>query len=39
MGGWIANVILGVVCGIRANRGEWAAYPIIGNMCLPKNVS
>src|SRR5271167_1218637 len=27
MGGWIANVILGVVYGI----------PIIGNMCLPKS--
>jgi uncharacterized membrane protein len=30
MGGWIVNVILGIVCGIKANRGEWAAYPIIG---------
>jgi|GEM_PF-893481 len=39
MGGWIVNVILGVVYGIRAKRGEWAAYPIIGNMCLPKNGS
>ena len=39
MGGWIVNVILGIVYGIKANRGEWAAYPIIGNWFLPKNVS
>jgi hypothetical protein len=39
MGGWIANATLGVVYGIRAKRAEWAGYPIIGNMCLPKNVS
>jgi hypothetical protein len=25
MGGWIASVIPGIVYGIRANRGEWAA--------------
>ena len=24
MGGWVVNVILGVVYAIRANRGEWA---------------
>jgi uncharacterized protein len=34
--GWVANVILGIVYGIKANRGEWAGYPIIGNWCLPK---
>jgi uncharacterized Tic20 family protein len=38
MGGWVANVILGVVYGIKANRGEWAGYPIIGRWCLPKVV-
>ncbi len=36
MGGWVANVILGIVYGIKANRGEWAAYPIIGQWLLPK---
>jgi uncharacterized Tic20 family protein len=36
VGGWVANVILGVVYGIKANRGEWAGYPIIGRWCLPK---
>jgi uncharacterized protein len=39
MGGWIVNVILGVLYGIKANRGEWAAYPIIGQWLLPKEVS
>ena len=34
--GWVANVILGIVYGIKANRGEWAGYPIIGKWCLPK---
>jgi uncharacterized Tic20 family protein len=36
MGGWIVNVILGIVYGVKANRGEWAAYPIIGKWLLPK---
>jgi uncharacterized Tic20 family protein len=36
MGGWVANVILGIVYGIKANRGEWAAYPLIGKWLLPK---
>jgi uncharacterized membrane protein len=35
--GWVANVILGVMYGIKANRGEWAGYPIIGKWCLPKS--
>src|SRR6266480_6597835 len=35
---WIADVILGVVYGIKANRGEWAGYPIIGRWCIPKLV-
>jgi hypothetical protein len=39
MGGWIVNVILGIVYGIKANRGEWAAYPIIGQWFLPKDAS
>jgi hypothetical protein len=36
MGGWIVHVILGIVYGINANRGEWAAYPLIGRWSLPK---
>ncbi|MHB8503483.1 MAG: DUF4870 domain-containing protein [Candidatus Acidiferrales bacterium] len=34
--GWVANVILGIMYGMKANRGEWAVYPIIGKWCLPK---
>ncbi|MGC1485487.1 MAG: DUF4870 domain-containing protein [Candidatus Acidiferrum sp.] len=34
--GWFANVVLGIMYGIKANRGEWAGYPIIGKWCLPK---
>lgn len=34
--GWVANVTLGIVYGIKANRGEWAAYPVIGKWLLPK---
>ena len=37
--GWIVNVILGIVYGIKAKRGEWAAYPIIGQWFLPKEAS
>ena len=36
MGGWIVQVILGIVYGINASRGEWAAYPLIGQWSLPK---
>jgi uncharacterized Tic20 family protein len=36
VGSWVANVILGAVYGIKANRGEWASYPIIGRWCLGK---
>ena len=37
MGGWVVNVILGVVYGIRANRGEWATYPVYGKWLLPRS--
>lgn len=36
LGGWVTNVILGVVYGIKAQRGEWARYPLIGRWCIPK---
>ena len=29
-GMWMANLILGIVYCIKANRGEWAAYPLFG---------
>ncbi|HXZ26771.1 MAG TPA: DUF4870 domain-containing protein [Terriglobales bacterium] len=31
MGGGLACLILGILYGIKANNGEWAAYPLIGN--------
>ena len=34
--GWVANLVLGIVYGIKANQGEWAGYPIIGKWLLPK---
>jgi uncharacterized protein len=34
MGGWVVNLILGIVYGIKANNGEWAGYPIIGRILL-----
>jgi uncharacterized protein len=30
LGGWVINLVLGIVYGIKANRGEWAGYPLIG---------
>lgn len=35
MGGWVVNVILGVVYAVKANRGEWATYPVFGKWLLP----
>lgn len=34
MGGWVVNLILGIVYGVKANRGEWAGYPLIGRLLL-----
>lgn len=34
--GWVANLTLGIVYGIKANRGEWAQYPVIGRWILSK---
>lgn len=30
-GGGLASLILGIVYGIKANNGEWAGYPLLGN--------
>jgi len=38
MAGWVTNLVLGIMYGVKANRGEWAAYPVIGKWCLPKPV-
>ncbi len=34
MGGWLVNVILGIVYGIKANKGEWAQFPLVGGWIL-----
>jgi len=31
MGGGLATLILGILYGIKANNGEWAAYPVVGD--------
>jgi len=28
--GWFVTFTLGIVYGIKANKGDWAAYPVIG---------
>jgi len=38
MGGWVVNLILGIVYGIKANHGEWAGYPVLGRLLLPDQV-
>ena len=32
MGGWALVLVLAVVYGIKAGRGEWAGYPLIGRV-------
>jgi len=34
MGGWVIGLVLAIVYGIKANRGEWAAYPVIGRWAM-----
>jgi uncharacterized membrane protein len=36
MGGWVLNVVLGIVFAIKANHGEWAKYPVIGDFVLQR---
>lgn len=36
--GWLVNMILGIVYGIRASKGEWAQIPLIGPRILRKTV-
>lgn len=38
MGGWLVNLILGIVYGIKANKGEWAQLPLVGGWILNKVV-
>src|SRR6201984_936558 len=36
MGGWVLNLVLGIVYAIKANQGEWARFPLIGDFLLRK---
>ena len=36
MGGWVLNLVLGIVYAIKANQGEWARFPVIGDFVLRK---
>jgi uncharacterized Tic20 family protein len=36
MGGWVLNLVLGIVYAIKANHGEWARFPLIGDFVLRK---
>jgi uncharacterized membrane protein len=31
-GGFVLNLVIGIVYCIKANNGEWAAYPVIGRL-------
>jgi uncharacterized membrane protein len=30
MASWILRLILAIVCGVKAERGEWSEYPLLG---------
>jgi uncharacterized membrane protein len=32
--GWVVNTILGIFSATKANSGEWAKYPLIGDFVL-----
>jgi uncharacterized Tic20 family protein len=34
MGGWVINLVLGILFGIKASHGEWARYPLLGRWAL-----
>jgi uncharacterized Tic20 family protein len=34
MGGWVLNLVLGILFGIKASHGEWAKYPVLGRWAL-----
>jgi uncharacterized Tic20 family protein len=36
MGGWVLNLVIGIVYAIKANQGEWARFPLIGDFVLRK---
>ena len=32
MGSWVLMLVVAIVYGIKAGRGEWAAYPVLGKL-------
>jgi uncharacterized protein len=32
MGGWALMLVVAIVYGVKAGRGEWAEYPILGSL-------
>src|SRR5216684_5622002 len=34
MGLWVAMLLIAIIYGIKAGRGEWAEYPILGRLAL-----
>ena len=34
MGTWIVMLVIAIVYGIKAGRGEWAQYPLLGRLAL-----
>jgi uncharacterized protein len=34
MGGWVLNLVLGILFGIKASHGEWSRYPLLGRWAL-----
>lgn len=38
LGGGILNIILGIVFGVKAHKGEWAEFPLLGGWILRKIV-
>jgi uncharacterized membrane protein len=32
MGGWITVLVVAIVYAIKAGRGEWANYPLVGRI-------
>ena len=31
---WFAMVVIAIVYGVKAGRGEWAEYPFLGKLAL-----
>jgi uncharacterized membrane protein len=32
MGIWVATILIAVIYSIKAGRGEWAEYPVVGGL-------